>query len=263
MLSKLFRQEIRAHGKTITGLYGALVAATLLIIGLFYLCEFTDRKLFHAVFMIGCMFYMVTIVVIAVVVFIYLCFHFYKSMYSEQGYLTHTLPVKTTQILNVKVAVSFGFLFVTAILCALSFCAIGMAAEGISIVELIEILGKAIADMADAMHISGFAYVLMLLAGAVLGCLNALLLFFAGSSIGQLAHRSKGACGIAAGIGLYYVSQILSLAGIFIGYLLYEALPAIRNVTFITVGACLLAFGWTMIYYMICRVIVRKHLNLE
>ncbi len=81
MLSKLFRQEIRAHGKTMTGLYGALVAATLLIIGLFYLSEFTDRKLFHAVFMIGCMLYMVTTVVIAVAIFIYLCFHFYKSMY--------------------------------------------------------------------------------------------------------------------------------------------------------------------------------------
>ena len=184
-------------------------------------------------------------------------------MYSEQGYLTHTLPVKTSHILNAKIAVSFGFLFITAILCILSFCVIGMTVAEMLIGELMDLIGKVIADSSQAMHVSGFAYCAIIFTCMVFGSLNALLLFFAGSSIGQLFHRSKGACGIAAGIGLYYISQILSMVAVFLGFLLYEALPAIQNMTFVMVGACVIALLWTVIYYMICKVIVEKHLNLE
>lgn len=263
MLKKLFRQEIKVQGKMVTGMYGVLAAATLLLIALFYIGKIPGQNVYKNVFIVGCVIYIMTMVVVAVVIFIYLCFHFYKTMYSEQGYLTHTLPVKTTHILNVKIAVSFGFLFMTAVLCILSFCIIGMTVEGMQIGELIDLLGKVVADSSRAMHISGFAYCAIILTSMVLGSLNALLLFFAGSSIGQLFHRSKGVCGIAAGIGLYYVTQILSMAAIFFGYLFFEALPAMQNMTGIMAGACLLGLLWTVIYYTICRVIVMKHLNLE
>lgn len=263
MLKKLFRQEIKVQGKTVTGMYGVLAAATLLLIGLFYIGKIAGQGVYENVFVIGCMLYVITMIVVAVGIFIYLCYHFYKSMYSEQGYLTHTLPVKTAHILNAKIAVSFGFLFITVILCILSFCIIGMTIEGMPIKELIDLIGKVIADSSQTMHISGFACCMMILVSMIFGSLDALLLFFAGSSIGQLFHRSKGACGIAAGIGLYYVSQILSIVAIFLGYLLYEALPAVRNMTFVMVGACMVALIWTVIYYMICKVIVEKHLNLE
>lgn len=263
MLKKLFRQEIKVQGKTVAGMYGVLAAATLLLIGLFYIGKIAGQNVYKNVFVIGCMLYVMTVIVVAVVIFIYLCYHFYKSMYSEQGYLTHTLPVKTSHILNAKIAVSFGFLFITAILCILSFCVIGMTIEGMRIGELIDLIGKVIADSSQAMHVSGFAYCAIIFTCMVFGSLNALLLFFAGSSIGQLFHRSKGACGIAAGIGLYYISQILSMVAVFLGFLLYEALPAMQNMTFVMVGACMVALLWTVIYYMICKVIVEKHLNLE
>ena len=137
------------------------------------------------------------------------------------------------------------------------------AMEGISAGEMIAGIGKGIDEISKEVQVPVFVLVMFFILMAILGCLNALLMFFAGSSIGQLFHRSKGACGIAAGIGLYYVSQIASLAAVLIGVLLTEAISAVPEFAWFMGGACLVALIWTVFYYMICRVIVKKHLNLE
>lgn len=263
MLGKLFRQEIRTQGRVVTGMYGVLAAATILISVLFYLSKVIHVRALGAVFMIGCTLYGITLVVSFVTIFIYLCFYFYKTMYSEQGYLTHTLPVKTTHILNVKVAVSFGYLFLTAVLCILSFLIIGIVMDGISAADIMDVLRNSVNVLSEEINLPVSGCLLFLCSITLLGCLNSLLMFFAGSSIGQLFQRSKGACGIAAGIGLYYCSQILSVVAVLLGYLLYEMVPFMRNAGWLMSGALLLTLLWTAVYYMICRVIVTKHLNLE
>ena len=263
MLGKLWKQEVRTLGRTVCGMYGVLGIATVLLIAMSAVSRFVDMRMLGTVFMITCSIYAITVIVVIVVNFIYLCFQFYRSMYSEQGYLTHTLPVKTTQILNVKVAVSFGYLFLTGVFSILSFGIIGMSVEGIHIGTMFDIIGRAVRETAEALEIPGAVFVLFLLLLFILGCLNALLMFFAGSSIGQLFHRSKGAYGIAAGIALYYCSQIVSLMLVFLGYFLYVQLSAEHEIAWAMAGGCLLAFVWTVVYYMICRIIVQKHLNLE
>lgn len=263
MLGKLFRYEAKTQGKVIAGMYGALTAATVLIIFVCCLSKAIHARVFGSIFMISCALYAMTVLVVVIVNFIYLCFRFYQSMYSGQGYLTHTLPVKTTYILHVKIAVSFGYLFLTAILCLVSFFMIGMVMEGISVVQIIDVIKTAVAQTSAQLHVPGAVFVLFFVVMAVLGCLNALLLFFAGSSIGQLFHRSKGAWGIAAGIGLYYMSQIVSLIAVAVGFLLYTSIPGVATSVWALGGGCLLAVFWSVVYYTICRVIVQKHLNLE
>lgn len=263
MLGKLWKQEVKTLGRTVCGMYGVLGIATVLLIVLHLISRFADVQLFETIFMVTCSIYAITVIVAVVVNFVYLCYQFYRSMYSEQGYLTHTLPVKTTQILNVKVAVSFGYLFLTGVLSILSFVIIGMAADGIQVGTMFAMIAQAVRETAEILQIPGAVFVLFVLLMFVFGCLNALLLFFAGSSIGQLFHRSKGAYGIAAGIALYYCSQIVSLILVVLGYFVYVQLSEKRDIAWAMAGGGLLAFSWTVVYYMICRVIVQKHLNLE
>lgn len=265
MLGKLWKQELKTQGKPVSVMYGVLAAATIFTIVMYFICRFAGEKPFGTVFVAVCGIYGLTIIVTFVVNFIYLCFHFYQSMYSAQGYLTHTLPVKSTQILHVKIAVSFGYLFLTGICCVVSFLVIGLAVEGIGIGALAGVIGKAIRDTSEELGIPGGLFVLFFLLLFIFGFLNSLLLFFAGSSIGQLSHRSKGAYGIAASIGLYYASQIVSMIVIFLGCLLYTKLfGSFSSVSFLAIGgATLLLFCWAAVYYFICRVIVQKHLNLE
>ncbi|MDE7310972.1 MAG: hypothetical protein K2N87_05015 [Eubacterium sp.] len=265
MLGKLWKQELKTQGKTVSVMYGVLAAATLLTIVFYYISRFVGESGFGTVFMAVCAIYGITLCVAFVGNFIYLCFHFYQSMYSAQGYLTHTLPLKSTQILHVKIGVSFLYLCLTGICAAVSFLSIGMAVEGIGIGGLLDVFQKAIQETSRELGVPGGIFVLFFLAMYLLGLLNALLLFFAGSSIGQLSHRSKGAYGIAASIGMYYASQIVSLAAVFLGFLLFTKLAGsgFSASLWAMGGASVMMLCWVSVYYTICRVIVQKHLNLE
>lgn len=265
MLGKLLKQELKIQGKTVSVMYGALIAATLLTMAVYFIGSLAGDLVLGTVFVAVCALYGMTLVITVVVNFISLCFHFYQSMYSAQGYLTHTLPVKTTQILHAKVAVAFGYMCLTGILSAVSSMMIALAVDGLSISELFGVIAKAVRDTSQELGVPGVLFVLFFLLLFLLGFLNGLLLFFAGSSIGQLFHRSKGAYGIAATIGLYYASQIVSLAVIFFGYLLYAELSGSFSdpAPWVMGGASLLLLCWAAVYYTICRVIVQKHLNLE
>ena len=263
MLRKLLKQEAKSQGKTIFGMYGVLAAATLLVVALFWISKAVAGPM-QTIFLFGCVVYAMTVIVVFIVNFVYLCFHFYQSMYSQQGYLTHTLPVKTTQILHVKMIVSFGYLFMTGIFAILSFFVIGIVSDGTSVSTMFTAMQTAVREISGELGIPGAVFLLFLLVTMILGCLNALLLFFAGSSIGQLAHRSKGAYGIAAGIGLYYCSQIVTVILILPGaYMLSPKIQEIQAAPWAMGGSCLIMTGWAVVYYVINRVIVQKHLNLE
>ena len=263
MLGTLLKQEAKSQGKTILGMYAALAAATLLVLGLFLIKKAAGGPM-ETIFVFGCGIYILTIVIVFIVNFVYLCFHFYQSMYSQQGYLTHTLPVKTTQILHVKIIVSFVYLFLTEIFSVLSFLGVGLITDGVSVSVMSNGIQKTLTQIADELGISVFILLFFVLLIMILGCLDALLLFFAGSSIGQLAHRSKGAFGIAAGIGLYYISQIVSVIVIMVGaFALFSGTKEIQPAPWAMGGFCLLLAGWAVVYYLMNRIIVQKHLNLE
>lgn len=111
MLRKLWKQEAKASGRTIVGMYGVLAAATIFLILLFLASKLVGEGVMNVIFAIGCSIYALTVITVAVTNFIFLCVRFYQTMYSHQGYLTHTLPVKSTQILHIKLAVSFVYFF--------------------------------------------------------------------------------------------------------------------------------------------------------
>lgn len=260
MLGKLLKHEFMTQGKSLSVLYGVLAAA----VGFMILAHWIGRSAIpEPVYLTLCVLCTISIIIAFVTCFIYLCFHFYQSMYSEQGYLTHTLPLKTGQILNVKVAVSCGHLLLAEILTTLSFAVITAPKDRIQLGALADIVWQAIHTMAHETKIPVAALIFFFLFFMILGTLDSLLLFFAGSSIGQLSHRSKGAYGIAASIGLYYATQIASLVLVFIGYLLHERLFQHMEPIWIVAGSGALVSCWAIVHYMICRVIVQKHLNLE
>ena len=263
MLRKLWKQEAKASGRTIVGMYGVLAAATIFLILLFLASKLVGEGVMNVIFAIGCSIYALTVITVAVTNFIFLCVRFYQTMYSHQGYLTHTLPVKSTQILHIKLAVSFVYFFLTVIFLIASFLIIGINMDGKSFAVVWELFCSWVAEISEQLNIPGSVFVLFGFALMVLGCLDALLLFFAGSSIGQLFHRSKGACGIAAGIVLYYGTQVVSLFLVLLGAGLFEMLSVGNLALWAMGGVCLLMTVWAVVYYMINRVVVQRHLNLE
>ena len=64
--------------------------------------------------------YVVMLIGVVYGTYIYLSLHFYKTMYTDQGYLLHTLPVTKHEILGTKILVSGVWVLLTMIAITLS-----------------------------------------------------------------------------------------------------------------------------------------------
>ena len=263
MLGKFIRQEIRAQGKVMLLILGAMAAAEIFMMILMLFERHVTGKIIGSIYAAGCGIYVLTITLSAVIVFVYLCYRFHQSMYSQQGYLTHTLPLKTTQILHVKIFVSSVSLLVIAGFSLASFLGIGIVSDMLYMNRAAALFTEAF-QLIDEWGISALELVLGVMLLAVAGCVSSLLVFFAGSSIGQLFHRSKGAWGIAAGIVLAYISEIVTvLLFVWIFFAFGAKLNDMVMPWWFMGGITLVMFLWSAVYYLICRTIVLGHLNLD
>lgn len=268
MLVKLFKQEMKAKGRVMLLIYEVLAAVTLLIVMVGIYNQHVQSRMSHIIYAVSGAVYLITIPVLVIIAFIYLCVSFYQSMYTAQGYLTHTLPVKTTSILNIKIAASLAHMMLTAAVVFVLAVISGLIIDRTVVYELWHMLGPAMQNVYEQTGVHGAVFIGSAVVMMFLGCLDALLLFFAGSSIGQLFHRSKGAWGIAAGISLYYMSQIISIfAAALLAAFLTEKysgnLSDLVILSWMIPGTMAVLGFWAVVYYLISRVIVQKHLNLE
>lgn len=262
MLNYLIKHEIKTTGRMMAIIYSIFAVSTLLVSIFCLPLRFRGIDLTQGIYAVPLIIYGATVFLLIAVGFIYLCYQFYQTMYAEQGYLTHTLPVVSSTILHTKIVVSAGFLMVSCIVCMFSIAVTLWAVTGQGFGDMVKFVGQTVTEIAQMSHLSKAGICFYGIAGFVVSCFTSLLLFFAGSSIGQLFHRSKGGAGIAAGIALYYITQIVSVLIVGVCYLLYRGFGITYDVQWAMGGSFLLLLLWTVIYYVICRIIVRKHLNL-
>ena len=103
MLTKLLEHEWKSNWKVPTILIGILLLLALLTGSTFVLPVWEDNMLALGMLIafIWMTFYL-GIIGVSLGISIYLAVRFYKSMYTDEGYLTHTLPVTARQLLLAK-----------------------------------------------------------------------------------------------------------------------------------------------------------------
>lgn len=145
---------------------------------------------------------------------------FYKTCYTDQGYLTHTLPVTTKQLLNAKIlaAILIDFLMLLAI-AATIWIIIQVAMHHIFSLmpgdykELRRSFSRefslALYDFKDEFGVSLGVYIAYLVVYCIIGALANIVTLFGCVSLGQLyaKHRVIGA--IIAYFAVQFVMQIL------------------------------------------------------
>ena len=100
MLGKLVKNEIKHSAHTMFGIYlSALI--TIVVMGLAYLADIPWLSSLSTLALVAIAFLSVIITFIGIIV------NFNKTLYREQGYLSFTLPVKTSQLLVSKAIVAF------------------------------------------------------------------------------------------------------------------------------------------------------------
>ena len=135
---------------------------------------------------------------------------FYKNFFTDEGYLTFTLPVKTGSLINSKLIMSVAVTFATLIVLAVNVCVI----LGIGFFDVIvdKELFKYIAEVIDEIVTEfGFYLIIYILEAIVifiLACVFSLLLMFCCITLASIITK-KGR--VATGIAIYYgVNCVLS-----------------------------------------------------
>ncbi|MCM1267348.1 MAG: hypothetical protein NC302_05540 [Bacteroidales bacterium] len=205
MLGKLMKYEWKATWKLLLSANGLTLVMTALAWGMIKLMEsenfYSEFSMLDFIAVMVLLTYVLSMFAVYVGTVIYLIHRFYTSAYSDQGYLLHTLPVDTHQIIVAKLFVSAAWLL------------IDIAFMYLSVVFLVASTGDVFRSMMRGMEstieylgaekITAFT-VLMTLIAFVFALFAKVLKVGACISLGQLSANHK----LMASFGWYVLTYV-------------------------------------------------------
>ncbi len=112
MLGKLIKWDLMADWKKYSALYAATLLVSVMLLTMGKIKErIRDNRILEVIENLFGVLFMTLIVAIGVAVVILTVMRFYKNVVRDEGYLTHTLPVHTWQILASKLISSYIWFF--------------------------------------------------------------------------------------------------------------------------------------------------------
>lgn len=188
---------------------------------------------------------------------------FYTNLLKNEGYFTHTIPVKTSTHINCKIVCGLLFIIVNFIVAILSLLIIG-AGTGVwpQIWDAFKKAMKLAADSAGAVNFT--VYVIETVLIMLFGLLLFLQQVYASMAMGQRMKSKAG--GAVLWYFIFYVIMQVSNSFLIIGENAVVTSTGLRPVelTHTMLGISLgVQIIWNVIYYVITRVQLSRHLNLE
>ena len=271
MLKKLFVHEWKDSWRLV-GLMNLIVIG-LTLIGCFFLNNETwnamDKNEFVAVtVVVYMMFFIASIAALSMVVSIYFYVRFYRNLYTDQGYLMHTLPVTPAQLIWSKTFVALIWMLISlVVMMSAIFGLVFAAMPGAERADFWRELCDAFAMMDFDGRI--FLLIVLYILLAIAGQLSNVFMGYASISIGQTFKKQKVLGAIGVYIGLYMLIQTVS------SYLMmfftmavdpYSMESNMDDINFmiivfaiVTILSALLAAG----FYYLTHSIMKNKLNLE
>lgn len=186
---------------------------------------------------------------------------YYNSMVKDEGYLTHTLPVKKSNLVLSKLITTS---VVNLLACTVSIISIFIVLDTSSFMPLINDLISQIIDY-DRWIMP------LVIVSVIISYISNVLLVYASIALGQKHNGSKIGYAIVYGIVIYNVSQIVSSLMLFLpaifnkNYMSYfdaEVPPALFLDKFI-IFAIIISIAITLVYYYLTTLTLEKKLNLD
>lgn len=216
MLGKLFKHDFRALSRVLVPTHLAILAATIIATTGF---AYNLRKdisgaiggLEMLVSTISVVLSVLMVVAIFASVFLvaFIIFQrFYKSFMCDEGYLTFTLPVKTTQLLWSKLLSAGAWMVINSlllILCVFIFVAFGTSSTSFFNAQAFETLGVFITEMNEVLGsrlvLPIIEFVVFIIISAAYSLLSVYLALIIGGVLSQ-NHRLLAAIGAYFGINM-------------------------------------------------------------
>lgn len=160
--------------------------------------------------------YVFMLVGITYAILIYLGVHFYKTMYTDQGYLTHTLPVGKHELLGSKILVSGLWLLIVNVAVFLS----GMTVMGSLVVAILpegyewavfwDELSQVVHEFFEMFDLSSSFYLMIMIINGVIGPFITVGILFGSITLGQLFKKARVLMAILCYVGVGIVNNLIS-----------------------------------------------------
>ncbi|WP_099466565.1 hypothetical protein [Konateibacter massiliensis] len=266
MLGKLIKYEFKAVSKILGILHIALFLVTLAGVIAISLSKNTR---FDYITTLTLALYIVILIAVAAAVTIYIVVRFYRNLFTDEGYLMNTLPVKSYELICSKLVVGFTWVIINAI-CTLISIFVLVCSQISSVPDFAEGLGYFKEIMLTEFGLSLPGLILFIVIGSIISVFYMLIMFYTSIAIGQTMRNHKVLFSLGAYVALYIISQIISSVSMvpfgFITILQAET----DNASSITsafgpmmILSYVVSFALAMVYFFITNHIIGKKLNLE
>ncbi len=198
-------------------------------------------------------------------VFFYHCIRYYKNLYSDEGYLTATLPVYPWQIVASKLITTLVWTLISGLvmISGLLLLCITIGEITLNLSDVTMILYQIVYELLEMNYFTFFLFFFLMI---VSGSMFSILMIFTSIALGQLftGHRIAGAV-------IWYM--ILNTATQFLGFFFFtipvfsigglldpgvpEGLKLFFSILFLVVTAA------DALMFFICEYMLRRNLNLE
>ncbi len=277
MLGKLLKHEWRAVWKVPVLLYGVLLL-TGLIAGLTFSMPIWDSDwvgLPMSGVMLILMFYF-ALIGVSVGITIYFAVRYYKSMFTDEGYLTHTLPVSARELLLNKVITMGAWNLITMAAIVLALIVFG----GTALLALKSGLGEfsrevfkafsELPELLDEPYMEGFegfcaSIIWMMLATAFSGTM----MLIGSITLGQMVRKHRILGSIGAYFGIQAITQTINTVVImpFMFTVFEDWWWDVDSPFYIFTGfyvvMSLVTLAVAVGLYFLCEYLIRKKLELE
>lgn len=263
MLGKLIKHEFKAVSKILAILHVALLFIT--IMGVIAINFRSTNDNLQFISRITMVMYVLILIAVGVAVMIFIVVRFYRNLFTDEGYLMNTLPVKSYELIFSKLIVGFVWCIINGICTCASIFVLWLSQSSLSSISNIwsdmsrELLVEA------GLNINGF--IPFILIGGIVSILYMLIMFYASIAIGQAMGKHKVLFSLGAYIVLYVLSQIISTIILipfgFISILNSDS-PDLGSFIFPVMYLSYAAnIALIILYFVITNYILNKKLNLE
>lgn len=226
MLKKLLRYDLKSVFKY--WWIAAIASLGLSMAGGFCISVMTSEKdvptLIAVLMVLTLIFSIIGIVAFSIISYILVYVRFYKNFFTDEGYLTFTLPVKRSQLLNSKLIASVLTMFCTATVIFVDIVIMFVIGMGESFyTELLKPMSQSFSELFSTFTASDIVYmwlaiILFLILMLLSSIFSTLFLFACITFASVITKKAK----VITAIGIYYVAngfisgfvQILYMFGI-------------------------------------------------
>lgn len=229
MLGKLLKYEFKSTSRVLWFLFAGLIIVSLLFGLVIRVNLNSDNLMINSssitsnpganvlmTVLITCLaiIYLLLIYAILITTTIVIVMRFYKNMLGGEGYLMHTLPVKTSSLIISKLITAFCWMLIAGLVIVISTIVLGLSSG---------IIGYALRNMDIKTIIEGIKYGLKMIGMngwvmallLIVSTLSTILMYYTSMAIGNLANNHKFLFSVLAYVGIQIlISIILSATSI-------------------------------------------------